>query len=251
MRTDKARFDVECEWGEAGAVALAPASDVIIVVDVLSFSTCVDVAVSRGAEILPYHSESPGRETFAEQHRAELAQSRGEGQYSLSPSSFLKIDPGTRVVLPSPNGAMVSLASRARTILTGCLRNAAAVARVAADRGRRIAVIPAGERWPDGSLRPALEDWLGAGAILSHLSGRVSPEARAAVAAFREHGDRLEEALLECESGRELEDWGYREDVLLSATLDASGSVPVFDGAAYRNTTVSNFHGSSLSADGD
>jgi hypothetical protein len=32
--------------------------------------------------------------------------------------------------------------------------------------GSTFNVIPAGERWPDGSLRPALLDWLGAGGIL-------------------------------------------------------------------------------------
>ena len=239
MRTVKARFDLSCEWGEAGVAALAPASDIVVVVDVLSFSTCVDIAVSRRGEILPYPHKGPEAEKFAQQHRAVLARSRGDGRFSLSPSTFLDIDPGTRVVLPSPNGAMVSLASRARTILAGCLRNAAAVARIAGERGRQIAVIPAGERWPDGTLRPSLEDWLGAGAILSHLSGRASPEARAAVAAFREHRNGLEEALLECESGRELEGWGYREDVLLAAMLDASGSVPVFDGVAYGSSSES------------
>ena len=134
---------------------------------------------------------------------------------------------------------MVSLASRARTTLAGCLRNASAVARVAAERGRRIAVIPAGERWPDGTLRPALEDWLGAGAILSHLSGRASPEVRSAVAAFREHRRELEEALLDCESGRELEGWGYREDVRLAAMFDTSGSAPEFDGVAYGRSSMS------------
>ncbi len=239
MNTREATFDLGCEWGEAGVVALASGSDVAVIIDVLSFSTCVDVAVSRGGEILPYPLKGPGAERFAEEHRAALAQSRGEGRYSLSPSTFLDIEQGTRVVLPSPNGAMVSLASRARTTLSGCLRNAAAVARVAAERGRRIAVIPAGERWSDGAFRPSLEDWLGAGAILSHLSGSASPEARAAIAAFREHRSGLERALLECESGRELERWGYREDVLLAAMLDASESVPEFDGVAYGSSSVS------------
>ncbi len=49
-----------------------------------------------------------------------------------------------------------------------------------------ISVIAAGEKWPDGSLRPALEDLLGAGAILSRLEGNLSGDAQAAVAAFEE-----------------------------------------------------------------
>ena len=77
--------------------------------------------------------------------------------------------------------------------------------------------------------------FLGAGAILSHLSGRGSPEVRAAVAAFREHQSGLEQALLSCQSGRELEEWGYREDVAVAAMLDVSTSVPGFDGVRYRN----------------
>jgi 2-phosphosulfolactate phosphatase len=87
-------------------VALSSVSEVVVVVDVLSFSTCVDIAVSRRAQVLPYPSEGPGAEEFAREHRAELARARGEGQYSLSPLTFLDIAPGTRVVLPSPNGAM-------------------------------------------------------------------------------------------------------------------------------------------------
>jgi 2-phosphosulfolactate phosphatase len=42
----------QCEWGPIAVMALAPA-DVTIVVDVFSFTTCVDAAVSRGAAILP------------------------------------------------------------------------------------------------------------------------------------------------------------------------------------------------------
>ena len=36
-----------CEWGIAGAAALAEAADVFIVVDVLSFTTCVDIACAN------------------------------------------------------------------------------------------------------------------------------------------------------------------------------------------------------------
>ncbi len=237
MKTSEVKFDIRCEWGEAGVLALAPISEVVVVIDVLSFSTCVDIAVSRGGEILPCSARGLEAERIAKAHDAELARSRGEGRYSLSPLTFLDIEPGARVVLPSPNGAMASLASQALTTLSGCLRNASAVARAAAQRGQRIAVIPAGERWPDGTLRPSLEDWLGAGAILDQLSGHASPEVRAAVAAFREHRANLEQVLLKCTSGQELVANGYPEDVLVASMLDASESIPLFDSVAYRNAS--------------
>ena len=43
----------------------------------------------------------------------------------------------------------------------------AAVARWLQARGGTVAVVAAGERWPDGSLRPAAEDLWGAGAVLA------------------------------------------------------------------------------------
>lgn len=52
--------------------------------------------------------------------------------------------------------------------------------------GRRIAIVPAGEKWSDGSLRPSFEDFVGAGAVISYLEGSLSAEAQSAVAAYRE-----------------------------------------------------------------
>jgi 2-phosphosulfolactate phosphatase len=206
---------------------------VIVIVDVLSFSTCVDVAVSRGGRILPYGPSAAAADDFAKRRGAILAQPRGRGRFSLSPSTFLGLEAGEAVVLPSPNGAMATLAAGSVVVLAGCLRNAAAVARAAAGRGERILVVPAGERWPDGTLRPSIEDWLGAGAILSHLPGDASAEARAAVAAYRELEGEIPRALRSCLSGRELIERGYPGDVELAAQLGVSTAVPEYDGEAF------------------
>jgi 2-phosphosulfolactate phosphatase len=138
-------------------------------------------------------------------------------------------------VLPSPNGARVALAAAATTplLLAGCLRNARAVADAAMRLGSSFNVIPAGERWPDGSLRPALEDWLGAGAILRALAGSRSPEADAAVGVFERHRDNLVAALEHCGSGRELEERVHAQDKVLAGQLDVSSCVPRFDGLAF------------------
>jgi 2-phosphosulfolactate phosphatase len=226
---------IRCEWGESAARALAPESDVVVIVDVLSFSTCVDVAVSRGGRVIPHRPEAPDAIELARRQGAHLALARGQGRFSLSPATFRVLEPGEAVVLPSPNGAMAALAAAGRPVLAGCLRNASAVAAAAAARGERILVVPAGERWPDGALRSCLEDWLGAGAIVSRLSGAASAEARAAVAAFRELEPELPAALRASLSGRELIERGYPEDVEIAAEAEVSTAVPVYDGVAFRS----------------
>lgn len=79
-------------------------------------------------------------------------------------------------------------------IVAGSIQNAAAVAdwviRMQALRGDRfrIAVVAAGESRADGSLRFAVEDLLGAGAVIDALTAvgidHCSPEAAAASAAY-------------------------------------------------------------------
>ena len=226
------RWDIRCEWGRQGLAALAPLSDVVVIVDVLSFATCVEIALSRGGLIFPFASQDARAEAFARHMRAELAGPRGGAAFSLSPASLLQVPPGLRLVLPSPNGATLSLEAPG-PVLAGCLRNAAAVARAAQAAGKRVLVLPAGERWPDGSLRPCLEDWLGAGAILDALSGPCSPEAETARAAFHALRADLPRILHDCTSGQELVGGGYAQDVDLAAALNVSDTVPVLREGAY------------------
>lgn len=233
-------FDVRCEWGLHGVEALAPISDVVVMVDVLSFTTCVDIATANGAAVFPYGFRDGGAANFARERNALLAGPRGAaaGTYSLSPTGLLNIPAGVRLVLPSPNGSTLSLATGTTPTLAGCLRNSRAVAARAARTGRRIAVVPCGERWPDDSLRPALEDLLGAGAIISHLAGSKSPEAHAAQALFESCRIDLARIVANCASGKELIHRGYRSDVEHASRLDCSTSAPLLRGECFVDASV-------------
>jgi 2-phosphosulfolactate phosphatase len=95
-------------------------------------------------------------------------------------------------------------------------------------------VIPAGERWKDdGSLRPAFEDLLSAGAILSYLHGSLSPEAEVAVVTFQTFQKDLLGYLQKSSSGKELIAKGFEADVEIASALNVSNCVPLFTENAY------------------
>jgi 2-phosphosulfolactate phosphatase len=220
---------VRLEWGLQGVELLAADCAVLVVVDVLSFCTSVDIAVGRGAVVLPQRDADPAA-ALAEAERAGAvpAGRRAGAGPSLRPSSLLGLAAGTTLALPSPNGATLCAAAAAAGVplLAGCLRNAGAVA-AAADRfAGPVGLVAAGERWPDGTLRVAVEDAIGAGAIAARLRG-CSPEAELAAAQFAAARDRgLHAVLAATSSGRELVADGYHPDVALAAALDAGTAVP-------------------------
>jgi 2-phosphosulfolactate phosphatase len=197
---DQARYQVRTDWGAEGLARLA-ASDVVIVVDVLRFSTTVCVRVEAG-ETVP-------------------------------------LDDAAHAV--SLNGAAVAAAAAAggAVVLLGCLRNASAVAREVLDeqrrRGRRtsIAVIAAGERTsrePQSPMRFAVEDLWGAGAVIDALGDlgidHTSPEAAAACESFRGLRAAMTHLLTASGSGQELIDAGRRDEVHAAAQVDVSSAVP-------------------------
>jgi 2-phosphosulfolactate phosphatase len=87
-----------------------------------------------------------------------------------------------------------------------------------------MAVIAAGERWSDGSLRPAVEDLWGAGSVIAALAEiaeiaeiadcSLTPEAATAIAAFRA---------------------GFPDDVTIAAEPDTSHCVPVLSSERFVN----------------
>ncbi|MGN8553483.1 UNVERIFIED_CONTAM: 2-phosphosulfolactate phosphatase [Microbacterium sp. SLM126] len=195
---DQSSYQVRFEWGADGLARLAP-TDIVVVVDVLRFSSTVIQAIEREEDVA--------------------------------------LDGAAHAV--SINGASVA-ATATGLVLLGGLRNAAAVARaVLAEQERRgartsIAVIACGERTsrdPDAPVRFAVEDLLGAGAVIDALADlgidHSSPEAAVAGEGFRALRGAAKHLLTASGSGRELDLAGARDEVLAAAAVDAASVVPV------------------------
>lgn len=235
--------------GRRGAAEAARRGDVLVVVDVLSFCSLVATAVARGAAVVPCR---PGGEAAAQAaHPGAIVAVRREqvpalGRYSLSPPTLDACAPGEVVVVGSPNGAACAAAAAAgaRAVFAGSLLSAGAVARAAAQAaaGEPLTVLACGERWAepdeDGAARPALEDDLGAGAVLLALgaleAADASAEARAVAAQYATLREQVAALVWDCASGRELRQKGFDADVRWAARPDAFGVAPRLVDGAFR-----------------
>ena len=136
----------------------------------------------------------------------------------------------------SPNLAE-ALDATARIVVAGSLRNCAAVASWAlerqSDKGDRftVAVVAVGEVRANGAMRFALEDLLGAGAIIDALAAvgidYCSPEAAAAAAAFSGLRNATGHLIGASTSGRAATARGNRGWVDEAIALNSSEDVPV------------------------
>lgn len=197
---DQSAYQVRLDWGLAALERLAPA-DVYVVVDVLGLSS--DVAARVAAGETPALTDEPASDGAA------IA----------------------RVAAGLPQAPLV---------LVGALRNASAVAAaIKAEQERRsartsVAVIPAGcapTHAPDAPLRFAVEDHLGAGAIVDALTplgiDHSSPEAVVAAESFASLRRAVKHLLSASGSGRELEGDPGRAAVRAAAAVDDLDVVPV------------------------
>ena len=132
--------DVHVESTIVAAGLAAERGDVVVIVDVLSFSTTVSIAIERGAEVLVYSGDEiearGGSEVIARELDADIiAKGRiADGaRFTLSPDSLSALGPEDRVIFTSLNGAAcVAAASNddqpAPAVLVGSLLNRSAVA---------------------------------------------------------------------------------------------------------------------------
>src|SRR2546430_4519408 len=170
-------YGVRLEWGADGVRELGRGCAVLIILDVLVFTTSVDVALGRGARVLPLPRRDERADEAARKAGAVLTRSglvRHEDGFradpdappwTLRPSSLVSVPDGLFLAIASPNGATLSRAAAATgaTVLAGCLRNASAVASAARKLAgdNPIGVVPAGERWHSAEtpgLRPSPEE---------------------------------------------------------------------------------------------
>jgi len=213
---DQSSYQVRFEWGVAGLARLTPA-DIIVVVDVLRFSSTVTDAVASGGSVA-------------------LADAGGWSRNGAAVANAAAATAGEP------------------TVLLGSLRNASAVARavltIQSQRQQRtsVSVIAAGELTDAGDLRFAVEDQLGAGSIIAALSDlgldHTSPEAAAACESARGLRRAMRHLLTASGSGKEItegidvtariEEAGLAPtSVAAAAELDATDVVPVLRSAVF------------------
>ena len=155
----------------------------------------------------------------------------------MSATSFNESHKGKRYVISSINGATcVKEANENNYIFIGCLLNASAIAdvvnKIQKDKYLNITVIASGERWSGSKdelrdLRPSIEDYLGAGAILELLDGTKSPEAKVCIGAYKNSKPELDELIFDSSSGRELSNMGFPEDIKFCSQINVFKEVPI------------------------
>lgn len=206
METDIAPFgqtqyQIRFEWGVGGLVRVSP-TDIVVVVDVLRFTSVVSARVAAGESVV-------------------VADLRSR----------------------SINGAVITEAAAGLehrpVVLAGALRNAAVVAdailAIQVERGTRqsVLIVAGGERISrdDATVRFAVEDQLGAGAIIAALGDLgidyTSPEAAVAGESFRALRNAVRHLVSASGSGRELLARDEADIVAMACELNADATAPV------------------------
>lgn len=202
--------------------------DVAIMVDVLRASTTITVALDNFNEIIAVKDKNKAIK-LAKTHNATLAGEREGAKISgfdtgNSPVE-IKSFSGNTLVITTSNGTRILEGMKAKSLI-GSFVNAKAVADAASKiADNHIEIVMAGVRG-----RFAIEDFLGAGEIISNLKNfELDEMAQAAYLASRDD-KMVGEAVRNCLSARGLKKLGFADDIDICIKKDIYNIVPFYEG---------------------
>lgn len=221
----------------------------VVVFDVLRATTTMTAALAAGVgEIRVFPDTEAVRKTAGEGGGDPRPLLCGEEKclapagFDLgnSPGAFSREYAGRTVFMSTTNGTRAILAAQeAAQLFVGALVNASAVAVALAEAGLDVTLLCAGTNG-----RVALEDVIGAGAVLAALNRRqpttpASDAARIALHLYEQSHNDLPRVLAEGDGGRNVIAAGLAEDIAFAASVDRFRHVVgVVDGRIVRARRV-------------
>jgi 2-phosphosulfolactate phosphatase len=201
-------------------------NDLSIMVDVLRASTTITMALDHFQEVIPVVEHMEALNIAREKEALIAGERRGvtlEGfDAGNSPIEIQKLI-GKTLVITTSNGTRIMEGMNSK-VLVGCFTNARAVAMAARKlASEEIEVVMAGVEG-----RFAIEDFLGAGEIISNLQNLdLSEYAQAAVMAVQDKS-LVRDVVLKSRSAKRLSEIGFKKDVEFCLRTNISTNVPQF-----------------------
>jgi 2-phosphosulfolactate phosphatase len=201
-------------------------NDLSIMVDVLRASTTITIAMDHFKEVIPVVEHVEALKIAREKEALIAGERRGSTLDGFdagnSPIEIQKLS-GKTLVLTTSNGTRIMEGMNSK-VLVGCFTNAHAVAMAAQElSSEEIEIVMAGVEG-----RFAIEDFLGAGEIISNLQNQdLSEYAQAAVMAVQDK-NLVKDAVLKSRSAKRLSEIGFKKDIEFCLRANISTNVPQF-----------------------
>ncbi|MCW4020289.1 MAG: 2-phosphosulfolactate phosphatase [Candidatus Bathyarchaeota archaeon] len=235
---------VNLEFAARDAVKAVRRRDLIVIIDVLRFSSSVLNAFANGAnEVIPTKTLREAYDLHREHPECLLAgERRGvkprRFDFGNSPLEFTreKVCGKTLVFTTTSGTAALTNSRQAEWVLVGALLNASLVGVKAAEIAEKeetgVSLVLSGRKG-----RFSFEDFLCGGAIAEALhekSAVLSDAAFAALMAFKQFKENLCERIMMGEHAKHLTGLGFKGDVEFSCQLDLFKIVPIYKGGRIR-----------------
>jgi 2-phosphosulfolactate phosphatase len=201
--------------------------DVAIMVDVLRASTTITVALNNFDKIIAVKDKNTAIK-LAKKYNAVLAGERDgapiTGFDTGNSPVAIKNFKGDTLVLTTTNGTRILEGMNAKSLI-GSFVNAKAVALKAAELAdNHIEIVMAGVR---GKF--AIEDFLGAGEIISYLTNYELDEMALAAYMASRNDEMVKKAVMNSNSALGLQKLGFLDDITLSIKKNIYDIMPIYE----------------------